>query len=190
MSHSLEHCIHLPDKIREDPIRLAHYINTDKGFKMIRYFLIPHNVKEFLLQDKFLGEPMIDKCCGETPMPEWFDEEKAIEVFESFKGDDEGYRLISSVIEGITPKLKQIGETKFGKRDLRHEHYLSFHPWQFYQTVIQVGEASVIAAIGNFDKILSMLDGRGTLMRRDLQTTGAQEYRLALPQSIYPPLST
>ena len=45
VSHSLEHCIHIPDDVRNDPVRISHYINTDKGFKMVRYFLIPKNVR-------------------------------------------------------------------------------------------------------------------------------------------------
>lgn len=189
ISHSLDHRIHIPDEDRNDPIRVSHYINTDKGFKMIRYFLLPNNVRTFFESDEDLGEPMVRKCC--RTIPKWFDEDEAREVFGELSGDEEGDKLVAAIIEGITPRLRQIGETELKRYDFKHQRYLSFHPWRFVKDVLAVGEDSIVEAIGNFDKFLGTMDRRGVLRKRNLQTNGAAEYRLALPSTLpYKPLST
>ena len=52
-----------------------HFFKTDKGFKMVRYFILPPNVGDFFAQDKYLNEAMIDKMCRQETFAEEFDEE-------------------------------------------------------------------------------------------------------------------
>ena len=49
--------------------------------------------------------------------------------------------------------------------------YVSFHPWQDFKFVIQEGQNSIYAAIGNFDDLLSRFDSNRVLPERDLQVT-------------------
>ncbi|GEM_PF-1600279 len=188
VSHSLKHCMHIPQEVRNDPIRLSHYINTDKGFKMIRYFLLPSNVKELFSRDRHLKDSLVRKCCEDVPITEWFDEETANEIFTGYNingswisSREDGEKLVNGIIEGISPNLKETGESKFEKYDFRHEHYVSFHSWQVFRQCLVIGEDAVIAAIGNFDRMIPLIDKRGELKRRDLRTEGAYEHRLALP---------
>ncbi len=186
VSHTLEHCVHLPEEARQNPFRLAHFINTHQGFKMIRYFLIPNNVKGLLSRDKYFGDPAIDKCCQEAGMPEYLDEEESYFVFSSHSSIDiysEGEKLIRGVVEGIKPRWQGIGESNFGEYDFRRQSYLSFHAWQFYTQCLRIGQDSVVAAISNFDNLLSVIDKRGVLQKRGLSKEDAREYGLALPTS-------
>lgn len=167
--------------ITDDPQRLAHFVSTDKGFKMIRYFVVPSNVRDFFRADRYLGEPMIDKCACEGAIPDEFDEQKVNTVY-AFREREER-ELIDRIVEHINPKLQQIGELRLAWEDFGHHVYFSFHPWQVYRPVLEVGEESVIRAVRNFDKFLSRFDERKKLQRRNLEIEGAQEYKGVLPPS-------
>jgi len=163
-----------------DPNRLSHYLNTSQGFKMIRYFILPSKVRDFFRTDRFLGEPMIDKCAREGTIPDKFDETNVNPVY-AFHGEER--ELIDSILEHINPRFEQIGESRFSWEDFGHRVYFSFHPWQVYKPVLGFGEESVVRAIRNFDQFLSRFDEKKKLNRRDLEIEGAQEYNGFLPTS-------
>jgi hypothetical protein len=174
--HSLEFVIY---GINE-PLRKVHFVNTNEGFKMIRYFILPSNVSQFFTTDKFLGDPMIDKCCREGTLPEEFDEVVVNPVY-AFRGEER--EIIDRIIERISPNLQKIGESRFAWEDFGHQVYFSFHPWQTYKPVLEAGEESVVRAVRNFDQFLSKFDERKKLQRRDLEIQGALEYKGVLPPS-------
>ena len=182
VSHSIEHCQHIPPEVRGDPLQLSHFIETDKGFKMIRYFIIPENARGVFGRDKHLGPALIKKCLEDCGIPEWFNDEEAYEVFtydkDYISGEVEGEKLVGKVKENIIERLRSIGETLSEYRG-GHHAYVSFHPWQYYKDAIGVEESSIVTAIANFDRALSMLDKKGTLQKRNLQTES--ESRIALP---------
>lgn len=179
VSHDFEHTEHLPPKVRNNPLRLSHYIETDKGFKMARYFLIPSNVAEFFHKDKFLGEPIISKCYQDVNMPEWFDEEhsRPNEVLHGIYGERDV--LLKSITQELTTKLKDI----ITESDINfwHRACVSFHPWSYYKHSVEIGESGIVAAIGNFDRMIQLVDKQGILPKRNLKREGAQVYRIALP---------
>jgi len=189
--HTLEnHCGHLPSEPKKDPLRLAHYVNTDKGFKMIRYFLLPLKVHDLFRSDEDIGEGLIAKCC-KADIPKWLDEEYALLVFGNYSTEEEGSRFMDSFKDSLAQKLGVIAKPNQYRYGFRDEHYLSFHPWQFLTNVIQIGEASIVMAIGAFDSMLNKLDREGKLRKRDISTKDAIEYIPAVPQHLYqPPLST
>ena len=162
----------------EDPNRLLHYLDTSQGFKMIRYFILPSNVSAFFGTDRYLGGPMIDKCACEGAIPNEFDEVK-INPNYAFNGEER--ELIDRIIEHINPRLEQIGESRFSWEDFGHHVYFSFHPWQVYRPVLEIGEESIVRAVKNFDQFLSRFDERKKLQRRALEIEGAQEYKGILP---------
>lgn len=164
--------------IDDDPYRLAHYIDTDQGFKMIRYFILPPNVRDFFRTDRYLGTPMINKCACEGTIPDEFDE---VEVNTGYAFDGEERELIDGIIGHINPRLEHIGETRFSWEDFGHHVYFSFHPWQIYRPVLEVGEEAIVRAIRNFDQVLSRFDGNKTLQQRVLRVEGARDYTRVLP---------
>lgn len=151
---------------KTDPNRLSHYLNTSTGFKMIRYFVLPSNVKEFFDKDRYLGDPMINKCACEGTIPEYFDEER-VNPSLAFSGGQR--ELVDEILEYINPRLEKIGESRFSWEDFGHNVYFSFHPWQAYKPVLQAGEESIIKAIGNFDQFLSIFDQKKALRKRILE---------------------
>lgn len=163
----------------KEPHRLSHYIDTSQGFKMIRYFVLPSNIKEFFKTDKYLGEPVIDKCVCDGTLPEDFDEEK-VNPFYAFREGKER-ELINKIVSHINPRFEQIGELRFSWEDFGHHVYFSFHPWQVYKPVLEAGEESVIRAVRNFDECLSRFDNRKKLQKKILEVEQAQEYMGVLP---------
>ena len=165
--------------IIDEPYRMAsHYINTSKGFKMIRYFILPNNVKEFFQRDRKLDEPLIEKCCEEGTLPGDFDEEK-VNIALAFHGEERA--LVDRIIKNITPRFKRIGGLRLSWQDSGYHAYFSFHPWQHYKPVLEAGEESIVRAIKNFDTVLSRFDMNKRLTKRDLKTELAENYRGVLP---------
>lgn len=163
-----------------DSYRKAHFFDTDKGFKMIRYFILPENVREFFKRDSYLGDPLIDKCCREGTLPAEFDE---VVVNPSLGFRDEDREVIDMILGQISPSLEKIGQHRFSWEDFGHHLYFSFHPWQHYKPVAQAGEEAVVRAVKNFDSVLRRFDEREVLQKRDLQVDGAIEYKGILPPS-------
>ncbi len=159
-----------------DPIRYAHYMNTSSGFKMIRYFILPPEVAAFFRQDSFLGDPMIDKCCRDGTLPEDYDEVLVNSRY--VESSDEG-RFLTQIINSVNPAFAKDQEPrnnpKFGQKV-----YFSFHLWQVYKPVTEVGEESIVRAITNFDRVLSQFDNRNILQQRQLVSPSI-EYRGVLP---------
>ena len=153
-----------------DPSRIAHYANTSEGFKMIRYFVLPHNVREFFRSDAFLGDAMIDKCCREDTLPEELDETEVNPII-AFRGEER--ETVDRILAAISPRLGQIGESRLSWEDFGHQVYFSFHLWQSYKPVLEAGKESVFRAIRNFDRFLSRFDSKAVLKKRDLEIQGA-----------------
>lgn len=160
----------------------SHFLNTDRGFKMIRYFILPPNVADFFEQDKFLGGPLIDKCCREGTLPEEFDEEPArtLHAFGSIvysKGSEE---ILGSVIKASFLELTTDEQRRYTWGSNQHA-YVSFHPWQDFKFVIQEGQKSIYTAINNFDDILARFDRKRVLPERDLQVTASDIPQIQAP---------
>lgn len=163
--------------IGENSPRLVHFVDTDKGFKMIRYFVLPSHVKEFFERDRHLGSPLIEKCCEEGTLPAEFDEVK-VDLGYAFNGEQTD--LINRILERVNPRFEKIPEVMLWQNIGQHA-YFSFHPWQHYKPVLQAGEEAVVRAIRNFDMILSRFDMRNTLAKRELKPEIAQPYAGVLP---------
>ncbi|MBI2632243.1 hypothetical protein HYW75_04525 [Candidatus Pacearchaeota archaeon] len=149
-----------------NPKRLSHYINTSTGFKMIRYFVLPSSVQEFFRRDKFLGDPLINKCAREGTILEEFDE---VLVNPTYAFSGEQRELIDGILEHINPRLEKIGESRLSWEDYGHAVYFSFHPWQEYKPILEIGQESIMNSVLNFDKFLSHFDQRKTLKKRVLE---------------------
>lgn len=159
----------------------THFFDTDTGFKMIRYFALPPSVREFFSRDRFLGDPMIDKCCRQGTLPEEFDEVPSAWNW-AFCGasENEIREVTNSVILGANPHL-----TKEQLEDWEHPWreviYLSFHPWRDMEHVLTVGADSIYAAIYNFDEVIRRFDKDRKLTPRDLRLSDKQSGTLQLP---------
>jgi len=150
----------------------SHFLNTDAGFKMIRYFMLPPTVGNFFARDRFLGEPMIDKCCREGTLPDEFDEIRADTPGFAF-GLKAGYlfeehqEFVRTVAKASFPDLtdEELDHYDWGKNQYT---YLSFHPWQDFKHVISRGMESLLAAMNNFDTVIERFDSKRVLTPRDL----------------------
>lgn len=168
-----------PDMLFKESTNRSHFLNTSRGFKMIRYFILPPNVAEFFEQDKFLGGPLIDKCCREGTLPEEFDEEPANTNHAFGLGD--GEELTKSVVKASFPELTADEQRRYGWGS-NQRAYVSFHPWQDFKFVIQEGQKSIYTAINNFDDILARFDRKRVLPERDLQVTASDIPQIQTPQ--------
>lgn len=177
---------------REDEVRLrvefeganpTHFLHTDRGFKMIRYFVLSPQVEDFFAKDRFLGEPLIDKCCREGTLPEEFDEVPAHTNHAfgnaAFRGVEED--LIDAVIRTTFPDLTE-EEMEMYSHGRNQYAYVSFHPWQEFKYVIGEGQNSIYAAISNFDEVIGRFDTKQLLTPRDLRVTSADNPQIQAAQ--------
>lgn len=159
----------------------AHFLDTDTGFKMIRYFALPPQIREFFSRDRFLGDPMIDKCCREGTLPEEFDEVPSAWMWAFGEADKDEIRDITkSVILGANPHVTE-EQLQDWDNPWRKVVYLSFHPWRDLIDVVTAGANSIYAAIHNFDTVIERFDRREELTPRIPSLLNQQSGTLQLP---------
>lgn len=167
------------EEFANNPFRQSHFLETDKGFMMLRYFVLPSKIKEFFDKDKYLGEPVIRKFCLEGTLPEEFDEEEA-HIRNLYYHSSREAASINSIIDSINPNLKKVGDF-YSTNLIGHYAFISFHRWPFYMPVVKAGEEAVVRSIRNFDEGLSKFDSKSRLSRLELDSANAQEYIGVLP---------
>lgn len=174
-----------------DPLSRNHFLDTDQGFRMIRHFVMPLNIRDFFEKDRFLGDPLVDKCCREGTLPEDFDEVPGRPNYIYWEGRTDGNPegLLSKIIRYANPALEYSEDPGILWQDLGHRTYLSFHPWQAYKPVIEEGQESIFRAIANFDGVLSRFDRNGVLQTRGLEAAGIITSQPTFPQPERPQLS-
>lgn len=155
----------VPFESKDDRVRLSHYADTETGFKMIRYFILPPDVAEFFKRDRFLGDPFIDKCCRDDTLPEDLDEVPA-EPFWAFGNDfEEADAFVRHIIQGACGNI-QPEELQRYLWITNHRVYVSFHAWENSREVTIEGEKSLAVALGNFDSVLERFDTRGVIPKK------------------------
>lgn len=163
----------------ERTVRTAHFLHTDKGFKMVRYFILPNEVYTLFKNQPMLGEPMI-KQLTMTALEEQFDETdtdfKYAFDFASMRDKEQSRIDSSGLINLLTTIHPESAGYKWYERkvdfgewgNFGHRAFISFHPWPLYETVRQTGEASIVQALNSFDRFLSGGTVRHKLPRREL----------------------
>ena len=172
----------------ERAVRTAHFLHTDMGFKMVRYFILPNDVYTLFKNQPILGEPMINQLIM-TAFPEQFDEtntdfQYAFSFTHYHYGDktaeQDSIGLANLLISVHPEAANYIGDrNNIGMRGLGsngHRAFVSFHPWPLYEPVRQAGEASIVGALGSFDRFLSGGMVRHTIEKRMLPTQNATPY--------------
>ena len=132
---------------------------------------MPERINDFFVSDKYLGEPMIEKIIAEGTIPnDWRDPNNWEEDKFPFNrliepGKNDEYKRL---IESISPELKWKEEMYPGRH---HRAWQSFHLFQDYQTIINVGKESLITALVRFDQFLERTDTKEKLhdQKRNLQ---------------------
>lgn len=147
-----------------------HFLDTDAGFKMIRYFALPKSVQDFFDQDRFLGEPMINKCIQDQTLPEDYDEELADLHYAFGTNEGNGRILAANIALMANPQLKDTVPSEPSALIARgHRTYVSFHRWQKQKEVFDVGNKSIYAAIANLDAMLERFDVKRILPVRNFE---------------------
>ena len=138
-------------RVGDDPIRRLHYMDTDRGFAVVRVTVAPEVVVGKLRQDRFLGPAVIDKCCEEGTVPAEFDEELQLPVSDAL-GHEKNDQL-TVVEERLMTRLREA--TGMTYRVLRE--YPSWHGYRMYAAVSGQIAEGCRATVANFDTILAML---------------------------------
>jgi hypothetical protein len=153
-----------------DPNRQSHFLNTNIGFKMIRYFVLPPSVSDFFAREKNIGDAYIQKCLAEDSIPDDFDEVRAnpFHVFGPYEAEMQGKSLIKAVLDRVNQggNLKE----KFDPSRMFGRHcYASFFPWQVQVPVLEQARISILEGVSKLDHIISVLDNNNALAKRDLE---------------------
>lgn len=100
-----EHGIdHPPYFVSFNPERKDHFIGTEKGFSMVRNFILPPSLVDFVNSERLIGEPIVDKAV--MTLPAEFDEVKGYGFY--VFSDAEGERLLDLVIACLKPKIAEV----------------------------------------------------------------------------------
>ena len=166
-----------------------HFLHTDNGLKMIRYFILPESVYELFNNQPILGEPMIKQLVM-TTLPDQFDEtdtnlEYAFDFTTNYRyGDrtaEQDRASLANLLTTIHPESagyrwygREVGFGEWGR--FGHRAFVSFHPWPLYETVRQTGESSIVQALANFDRFLLGGMVKHDLPKRELPTGNATLY--------------
>lgn len=147
---------------------ISHFLNTKEGFKMIRYFALPPSVRSFFERDRFLGDPLIDKCCSED-IPKELDETGPLRLGYAFSSIYEGEvkEMVDNVLLHSNPQLTK-DELNDWKNPWEEKAYISFHPWKDFQNILEIGSQSIYAAIFSFDRIIQQFDTNHIMKPREL----------------------
>jgi hypothetical protein len=164
------------------PMEVAREYGTRHGFKAIRFIVLPHAVTDFFAQDKWLGEPAIEKCIEDVGTPPGYWEQPVRPGKGMIETDDRLPRDQSrelqqrklAALARILPLLDpdtthdDLWNESRGEYDNHYigngqqRAYLSFHPWQIYQEVTTELSDSVKDALTNFDEALAHFDTTGS----------------------------
>ncbi len=156
----------LEEVCKNDPIRKAHFLGTKNGFKMIRYFALPQNIRDFFQRDRFVGEGYIHKCAQEGTLQEDFDEEQVKSDFWlSEKGSP---ALVEAIVDSTIPHGSDYDSGFKTRIDIGRYIYVSFHPWVVYPPVVQEGQESIYRAMANFEELLSRVPQTTGIIRKGL----------------------
>lgn len=169
----------------DDPIRLAHFFNTDQGFKLVRFFHLPEVVTQAFAEDEFSGDHLIEKCIRDKTLPKNFDEVKVRLDLLRLGGDLES---LGRALSLVNPAYSSIAD-EHGFPNWRalpeHRVYFSFHPWPWYNIVTQIGEQSIMKALIHFDNALERMNPEVALERRGLCLQDGQPTTFLLPPPTY-----
>ena len=136
-----------PD-IYEDPIRRAHFLDTEQGFGAVRVVSAPEVVRAKLGSDQFLGPAIVDKCSLEGIVPAEFDEERGLDIYYSL-----GIENLERFQRSINRVEKAVGMNDYDT--LRT--YASWHSWRMYQPVMAEFTDAAVTTVAKFDQALGLL---------------------------------
>lgn len=171
------------EEFSSDEVRLSHYFQTHKGFKMLRRFILPENIAKFFASDRFLGDPSIDKCCREETLPEDYDEEIANLGCLSLHAEQDSIEKIDKIILPYFIKKPFVNKSCWEEKNFLERTYISFHRWPFYPEVLEKGAESIKKAFENFDILLGKFDTKSPIVREERP----QPQRPELPGVIFLP---
>lgn len=147
--------------IRENPIKRAHFYNTDRGFAIVRTVIAPKEVDATLHEDKFLGPAVIDKCCLEGTVPSDLDEQTMqTGLFEpaswlALPGDRDWDH--PGDINPYADRIRQRLQAATGSEYELLREYPSWHSYRVYREVLEQIIQGCQATVANFDEVLSLL---------------------------------
>lgn len=144
---------HMEGTFPDDPIREAHYANTQNGFSVIRVIVLPPRVESFFRTDEFLGRPMIEKCACQGVFETEFDEEFGSPSFLPIAD-------ALSCIQGIAAAALSNAGVQGGGNDGSVYSWISFHSWVVFESVKDEARIALERSLGNFDGFIEKTGSR------------------------------
>ena len=132
-----------------DPVRRTHFIDTKKGFMLLRVFVLPQPIARLFRSDEFLGGPMVRKCASQN-------------VFDKGVNLDEQDASIDYLSEAI-PIIESVADAAwrhFGFTDYTEEFgqiwpRVSFHSWAYFNSAVTEAQKALEKGLGNFNQFLN-----------------------------------
>ncbi|HEX5797859.1 MAG TPA: hypothetical protein VFX79_00750 [Candidatus Saccharimonadales bacterium] len=174
---------HPSPSISGDPVKRAHFYNTDRGFAIVRTIIAPTEVTTALHEDKFLGPAVIDKCCLEETVPSDLDEQ----TMQTGLLEPASWLALPGArdwdhIEGINPytdRIRQRLQAATGSEYELLREYPSWHSYRVYREVLEQIIRGCKATVANFDEVLSLLS-KGTPKLHDFKGQSIEVGKVAL----------
>ena len=169
-SHYTEADIEGDSNVRERP---HHYLDTDQGFKVVRFVALPEAVNAFFVHERHIGAGLINKCIMDT-LPEEFDE---VEAHQAWAFDATGN---SKVVKELLYAAVKLGNQTLidnkstdGIADYVGRYpYVSFHKFEDEADVMNQVACSVPASLANLDSIIGLFGRTETMPPRYISLPG------------------
>ncbi len=142
-----------------DPVRRAHYVDTENGFSFYRIFALPDSAVQNFAKDRFLGNPMIEKCICDGV----FGEGVELDEIQASAGE----RPISKVMPLIEllahagwqhAGLKEPADKGIINQYTQIWSWISFHGWFDYRNALKHAQGAMEQTIQNFDHFLQRFE--------------------------------
>ncbi|MES2216257.1 MAG: hypothetical protein V4481_03095 [Patescibacteria group bacterium] len=135
-----------------DSVRRAHFSHTDRGFSIIRIFILPKLLLEIFESDEFLGPPMISKCACKGTVSESFDEMPA-------SPNTSPLFMTEPLVQNVTCAAWLAAGIPDQKPPIRSQWsaWISFHGWFAFKSAVAEAQLSLEKGLENFDDFIGRL---------------------------------
>lgn len=150
----------------DNPEHFARFVGTAGGFKVVRAFLTPRELKAQMDGlGKFVGPAVRQECFSGEEVTLVPNEER----MEHWPGQDIGdTRSENWHFDSLMAEKLAALEAALGLGDTNRDYYVSFHGWPWHKQVMDLAQASLQASIARVDQLLGSLDRRQTIATRGL----------------------
>lgn len=134
-----------------DPVTLSHFLNTAKGFAVVRLIAAPKSIARRINSDRFLGQALIDKCSLEDTVPSEMHEELKLDTYSALR--HKKHEKMTDFVDNVIGNLS----SSSGENFVTLRSYPSWHNWRLYGSVMSQISDGCRQTVANFDQLLAIL---------------------------------